>query len=120
MVKYDLVVTYLLKTIKREAILVIVVNNKISIGVIMKGKKKKNIMIIVFCFVLLLMAVGYAVVSQRLTIGGTVKMQGEWDVRITNIQLSRKTGLAKDNSHKYENLSASFQTETLAHRRESI
>ena len=80
----------------------------------MRSKKKKNIMIIVLCFVLLLMGVGYAVVSQRLTIGGTAKMQGEWDVRITNIQLSRKTGLAKDNSHKYENLSASFQTETLA------
>ena len=92
----------------------IVVNNKISMGVIMKKNKKKNIMIIVLCFVLLLMGVGYAVVSQRLTIGGTAKMQGEWDVRITNIQLSRKTGLAKDNSHKYENLSASFQTETLA------
>ena len=81
---------------------------------IMRSKKKKNIMIIVLCFVLLLMGVGYAAVSQRLTIGGTAKMQGEWDVRITNIQLSRKTGLAKDNSHKYENLSASFQTETLA------
>ena len=71
-------------------------------------------MIIVLCFVLLLMGVGYAALSQRLTIGGTAKMQGVWDVRITNIQLSRKTGLAKDNSHKYENLSASFQTETLA------
>ena len=83
-------------------------------GVIMKRNKKKSIMIIVLCFVLLLMAVGYAALSQRLTIGGTAKMQGVWDVRITNIQLSRKTGLAKDNSHKYENLSASFQTETLA------
>ena len=80
----------------------------------MKKNKKKSIMIIVLCFVLLLMAVGYAALSQRLTIGGTAKMQGVWDVRITNIQLSRKTGLAKDNSHKYENLSASFQTETLA------
>lgn len=80
----------------------------------MRSKKKKNIMIIVLCFVLLLMGVGYAALSQRLTIGGTAKMQGVWDVRITNIQLSRKTGLAKDNSHKYENLSASFQTETLA------
>ena len=83
-------------------------------GVIMKRNKKKSIMIIVLCFVLLLMTVGYAALSQRLTIGGTAKMQGVWDVRITNIQLSRKTGLAKDNSHKYENLSASFQTETLA------
>lgn len=80
----------------------------------MRSKKKKNIMIIVLCFVLLLMGVGYASLSQRLTIGGTAKMQGVWDVRITNIQLSRKTGLAKDNSHKYENLSASFRTETLA------
>ena len=80
----------------------------------MRSKKKKSIMIIVLCFVLLLMGVGYAALSQRLTIGGTAKMQGVWDVRITNIQLSRKTGLAKDNSHKYENLSASFQTETLA------
>ena len=80
----------------------------------MRSKKKKNIMIIVLCFVLLLMGVGYAALSQRLTIGGTAKMQGVWDVRITNIQLSRKTGLAKDNSHKYENLSATFQTETLA------
>lgn len=80
----------------------------------MRSKKKKNIMIIVLCFVLLLMGVGYAALSQRLTIGGTAKMQGVWDVKITNIQLSRKTGLAKDNSHKYENLSASFQTETLA------
>lgn len=80
----------------------------------MRSKKKKSIMIIVLCFVLLLMGVGYAALSQRLTIGGTAKMQGVWDVKITNIQLSRKTGLAKDNSHKYENLSASFQTETLA------
>ena len=94
--------------------MIIVVNNKISMGVIMKRNKKKSIMIIVLCFVLLLMGVGYAALSQRLTIGGTAKMQGVWDVRITNIQLSRKTGLAKDNSHKYENLSASFQTETLA------
>lgn len=39
--KYDLVVTYLLKTIKREVILVIVVNNKISIDVIMKKKRRK-------------------------------------------------------------------------------
>ena len=39
----------------------------------MRSKKKKNIMIIVLCFVLLLMEIGYAALSQRLTIGGTLK-----------------------------------------------
>ena len=82
----------------------------------MRKSKKKNIMIIVLFFVLVLMGVGYSIVSQKLTISGTAKMQGAWDIKITSMELveENKTGMAKDISHSYTNTTAVFESKLFA------
>lgn len=52
----------------------------------MKEKRGKNIAIAVLCIALVFMAVGYAALSQTLTINGTATVEGSWDVHFISIE----------------------------------
>ena len=47
----------------------------------------KNIIIATLIAIILLMAVGYSAFATQLTINGTAQIIGEWNVKITNIQI---------------------------------
>lgn len=48
-------------------------------------QKKKNRVIIALAAIIGFMAVGYALLSQELTINGTANIDSTWDVKITDI-----------------------------------
>ena len=48
-------------------------------------QKKKNRVIIALVAIIGFMAVGYALLSQELTINGTANIDSTWDVKITDI-----------------------------------
>ena len=52
----------------------------------MSEKKSKNIVIIALCITLIFMGVGFAALSETLTVTGTANITGTWDIKITNIQ----------------------------------
>lgn len=80
----------------------------------MRKKKNKNIIIGLLCVMLVFMGIGYALISQNLTIKGIGNVKGKWDVHISDIKLLSKTGMAEDKSHTFNNLLAEFQTEVYA------
>ena len=49
------------------------------------NKKAKNILIIVLFLVIIGMAIGYAALSQLLTINGTANITANWDIKISKI-----------------------------------
>lgn len=49
------------------------------------NRKIKNILIIVLFLVIIGMAIGYAALSQLLTINGTANISANWDIKISNI-----------------------------------
>ena len=54
-------------------------------------ENKKQIMIGVLSVIVCIMAVGYAYLSQQLTVNGTAHIDSIWDVRITNITAQANT-----------------------------
>lgn len=56
--------------------------------------KGRNIIIGTLLAAILIMAVGYALLSQSLTINGTANITSNWDVKITNITEGTPTGSA--------------------------
>ena len=60
----------------------------------MRDRKKRNIIIGSLCCLLIIMGIGYAVLSQTLNISGTANMRGEWDIKITDISEASRTGKA--------------------------
>ena len=54
----------------------------------MSEKKSKNIVIIALCITLIFMGVGFAALSQTLTITGTATVTGTWEVRIDDVNTS--------------------------------
>ena len=58
--------------------------------------KKKTIICIALCIWIVLMAVGYAIFSEQLTINGTSHIDSRWDIRITNITTSDIVGDATE------------------------
>lgn len=56
--------------------------------------KGRNIIIGTLLAAILIMAVGYALLSQSLTINGTANITSNWDVKITNITAGTPTGSA--------------------------
>ena len=48
-------------------------------------KDKKKILIGTLCALIMIMAVGYALLSQQLSINGTANIVSNWQVEITNI-----------------------------------
>lgn len=80
----------------------------------MKNRKTRNVIIGLLCLMLVFMGLGYAILSQRLTINAIGNVKGKWDVHISNIELVKNTGLAIDKSHSYTDLSAQFEAELYA------
>ena len=79
----------------------------------MRDRKKRNTIIGVLCCLLLVMGIGYAILSQTLNISGTANMQGNWSVKITNMKLleANKTGRATEVSSSYDATTASFEVD---------
>ena len=77
----------------------------------MRDRKKRNTIIGVLCCLLVFMGIGYAILSQTLNISGTANMQGNWNVKITNMKLleANKTGRAENVSNTFTNTTASFE-----------
>ena len=76
----------------------------------MRDRKKRNIIIGSLCCLLVFMGIGYAILSQTLNISGIARMQGNWNVRITNMELlsENKTGRAEEVSHSFTDTTATF------------
>ena len=77
----------------------------------MRDRKKRNIIIGALCSLLVFMGIGYAILSQTLNISGTANMQGNWSVKITNMELlsDNKTGRAEEVSHSFTDTTATFE-----------
>lgn len=58
----------------------------------------KMVLIGTLVAVIIIMSIGYAALSQRLQITGTASITSSWDVKITDIQQSGKTGTATETS----------------------
>ena len=76
----------------------------------MRDRKKRNIIIGALCCLLVFMGIGYAVLSQTLNISGIANMKGNWNVKITNMELlsENKTGRAEEVSHSFTDTTATF------------
>ena len=76
----------------------------------MRDRKKRNIIIGSLCCLLVFMGIGYAILSQTLNISGIANMKGNWNVRITNMELlsENKTGRAEEVSHSFTDTTATF------------
>ena len=76
----------------------------------MRDRKKRNIIIGSLCCLLVFMGIGYAILSQTLNISGIANMRGNWNVRITNMELlsENKTGRAEEVSHSFTDTTATF------------
>ena len=57
----------------------------------MERRKRNNIIIGTLCAVLVLMGVGYAILSTTLNIGGTANIKGDFDIHFTRIEKSSST-----------------------------
>ena len=57
----------------------------------MERRKRNNIIIGTLCAVLVLMGVGYAILSTTLNIGGTANVKGDFDIHFTRIERSSST-----------------------------
>ena len=77
----------------------------------MRDRKKRNIIIGSLCCLLVFMGIGYAILSQTLNISGIANMQGNWNVKITNMELlsNNKTGRAEEVSHSFTDTTATFE-----------
>ena len=76
----------------------------------MRDRKKRNIIIGALCSLLVFMGIGYAILSQTLNISGIANMKGNWNVKITNMELlsENKTGRAVEVSHSFTDTTATF------------
>lgn len=75
----------------------------------MRDRKKRNIIIGVLCCVLVAMGIGYAILSQTLNISGVANMKGDWNVKITNMELIKTTGMAEEVEKSFTDTSATFK-----------
>ena len=69
---------------------------------------KKKIIIGALCALIMVMAVGYALLSQQLSITGSAAITSNWQVEITNITQKEKSAGATTNSTSYTATTANF------------
>ena len=60
----------------------------------MRDRKKRNIIIGSLCCLLVFMGIGYALLTQILTINGTATLTGSWNIKITGIETTEIVGSA--------------------------
>lgn len=75
----------------------------------MRDRKKRNTIIGVLCCLLVAMGIGYAILSQTLNISGIANMKGDWNVKITNMELIKTTGMAEEVEKSFTDTSATFK-----------
>ena len=71
-------------------------------------KDKKKIVIGTLCALIMIMAVGYALLSQQLSINGTANITSNWQVEITNITEKERHGGVTEKSKSYDAMTANF------------
>ena len=71
-------------------------------------KSTKNFIIGALLIVILAMAVGYSALATQINLKGTAEIVGEWDVRITNIEVQEITEGCDSGEPQYTNTSATF------------
>ena len=75
----------------------------------MRDRKKRNIIIGALCCLLVFMGIGYAILSQTLNISGIANMKGDWNLKITNVELVGTNGMAEDVSHTFTDTTATIK-----------
>ena len=76
----------------------------------MKDRRRRNIMIGSLCALLVFMGIGYALISQMLTIRGVSTVAGDWNIYIDSITPNAVgTGVSVNESVGLDKVSASFE-----------
>ena len=73
--------------------------------------RKKNILIISLCFVLLIMGIGYSAFSSKLDINSSSSITSNWDVEITSIEKTNVSGNVVEKDKSFTKDSANFSVE---------
>ena len=71
-------------------------------------KKSKNIIITIIVAVIILMAVAYSSFATQLKINGTAEIIGEWNIKITNVEVEYASDGCSGGEPKYTVSTASF------------
>ena len=69
---------------------------------------KKRILIVVLSVLIVVMAVGYALLAQELTINGSASIDSTWRVEITNITQKEINGGVIEKSKSYTATTTNF------------
>ena len=69
---------------------------------------KKKIVIGALCALIMIMAVGYALLSQQLSINGSASITSTWKIEITNITEKERHGGVTEKSKSYDAMTANF------------
>ncbi len=76
----------------------------------MTEKRKRSIVIVSLCAVLLLMTVGYAAFNTLLDIAGTSSITSNWEIKITDVKRTNITNMAEEvNDPVWSDLTASME-----------
>lgn len=76
-------------------------------------KSNKNIILLILLLVIVGMAVGYAALSQALTINGTANITTEWKILFTNIEAGTMVGAENKTAPTYTATTATFDVNLL-------
>ncbi len=71
-------------------------------------KSKKDIIVGTLLIVISLMAIGYSTFATQLNISGTAEIVGEWNVKITNIEVKELSDGCDAGKLQYTNTTATF------------
>ena len=77
-----------------------------------KNKSKLDLMIVVLAILMLLMGVGYSILSTKLYISGTAKIAGKWKISIESIEaIPNNTTAVSTKAEVVNSATASFSTD---------
>ncbi len=71
-------------------------------------KSTRIIIIGALMIVILMMAVGYSALATQLNFNGTAEIVGEWNIRITNVEVQDTSGGAEPGNPEYTNTRVTF------------